>query len=71
MSADSIDRWQALTPALDVSKKSEVQVAPSSPRPVGWPLLVAAGLFLLSELLLANYRLTIRRDGTRAREVSQ
>jgi len=64
LGGEAIARWQALTPALPASTEVVIQPAETPPRSIGWPLLVAAALFLLSELLLANYRLTIRRDGT-------
>jgi hypothetical protein len=71
MQSDAVERWQHLTPAPTPRETSSEATAPIAPRSIGWPLLVFAALVLLSELLLANYRLTIRRDGSRAGEVSQ
>jgi hypothetical protein len=67
MSAESVTRWQSLTsgPAAPIDK-IQVAVKPSAEHALGWNLLVVAAVLLLLELLLANYRLTIRRDGTRA-----
>jgi hypothetical protein len=69
MDSDAIARWQVLTPPLSAQGKAIVTAPDDAPRPIGWPLLLIAALFLLTELLVANYRLTIRRDGTRANEV--
>ncbi|HYM35699.1 MAG TPA: VWA domain-containing protein, partial [Steroidobacteraceae bacterium] len=66
MNADSIARWQNLTPALAEREKVAAQPTDVPPRSIGWPLLIVTALFLLSELLLANYRLTIRRDGSQS-----
>jgi len=64
LSEDALTRWQALTPALAARAKVAAPAADNPPRSIGWPLLLLAAAFLLSELLLANYRLTIRRDGS-------
>jgi hypothetical protein len=74
MSADSIARWQAMVSAPQSTSEQRVagtgETQPPSPlRSIGWQLLIAAAALLLSELLLANYRLTIRRDGASTVEV--
>jgi hypothetical protein len=73
MDAESVARWQALR-----SEAGAAQIVPvaadkvqssaklNAERSIGWQLLLVAAVLLLAELLLANYRLTIRRDGTRA-----
>jgi hypothetical protein len=72
MNADNVARWQALRSdtartAPSASDKTQVIAKPSlgTERPIGWHLLLIAAVLLLAELLLGNYRLTIRRDGTR------
>ena len=68
MSAASVKRWESMTPATLVAERQSTstgKVSERAPRSLGWYFLVAAAALLLSELLLGNYRLTIRRDGTR------
>jgi len=67
LSADAVQRWRELMPPTAPqpgSTASQTQQAPPD-RALGWHFLIAAAVLLLVELLLANYRLTIRRDGTR------
>jgi hypothetical protein len=71
LSADTVARWQALVSAPLKTAEVRVAAAPENPpRSIGWNLALAAAVLLLSELLLANYRLTIRRDGAGAGESS-
>ncbi len=68
MNGDTVARWQALTtgsPVPTVQNNAQATAKPGSERAFGWHFLIAAAALLLLELLLANYRLTIRRDGTR------
>lgn len=68
LSADAVRRWRELTPpAAPQTGSTAAQTQQTAPdRALGWHFLIAAAALLLLELLLANYRLTIRRDGTRA-----
>jgi hypothetical protein len=72
MDADSVARWQTLRSDAAVpiapaaTEKEQVAAKSNIDRPIGWHLLLIAAVLLLAELLLGNYRLTIRRDGTRS-----
>jgi hypothetical protein len=69
LNADNVARWLALTseppPLRERGRVGEVASSVVQ-HSIGWHLLIAAAVLLLIELLLANYRLTIRRDGTRS-----
>lgn len=70
MGADSARRWESLVSAAQQTPEQQAAVgAELPPRSIGWNLLLLAAVFLLSELLLANYRLTIRRDGASTGEI--
>lgn len=73
MSAESVRRWETLTSVPEVAPVATTTSAELPRRSIGGDLLLLAAALLLSELLLGNHRLTIRRDGTPAgktREVS-
>jgi hypothetical protein len=68
MTPENVARWQELAPGATPALQNKATVAADSAAnwELGWYLLIAAAILLALELLLANYRLTIRRDGTRA-----
>jgi hypothetical protein len=69
MDPDSVARWQTLrSDAARIGSSAKAQVTPqkNAERPIGWYFLLIVAVLLLAELLLGNYRLTIRRDGTRS-----
>jgi hypothetical protein len=71
MNAESVVRWQALrseagAQSAPMADKTQSTAKVNAERSIGWQLLLVAAVLLLAELLLANYRLTIRRDGTRS-----
>ncbi len=64
MNAATVERWQSLVSTSQQTSAERAAGPDTEPaRSIGWNLLVAAAALLLTELLLANYRLTIRRDG--------
>jgi hypothetical protein len=70
MTADTVKRWQSLVSAThNAAADSVAGASEPPPRSIGWNLVLLAAVFLLSELLLANYRLTIRRDGASSGEM--
>lgn len=68
MTPENAARWQELAPGAAPALQNKVAVAANTSTnwEIGWHLLIAAAILIALELLLANYRLTIRRDGTRA-----
>jgi len=67
LSADNLTRWQALRRAA-ASQTSQAGPAAVATQPearsLGFAILFLLAVLALAELLLGNYRLTIRRDGT-------